>query len=57
MLDAFIKIWCWRFSLKFTSFSICKKESEDEPKIQRALIERLTKLILVYYIIMIMETS
>ena len=36
------------------SFSICKKVSEDIPKMPRALIERLTKLILVYFAIMMM---
>ena len=39
---------CLRFWLKFKSFSICIKESEDVPKIPRALIEMLTKFILVY---------
>ena len=48
ILDALINMYCWKFCVKFKSFNICKKESEDEPKIPRALIERLTKLILVY---------
>ena len=48
IFDAFIKMWCLRFWLKFKSLSICKKESEDVHKIQRALIKMLTKLILVY---------
>ena len=41
-------IWWVRFWLKFKSFSICKKVSEGVPKVPRALIEKLTKLILVY---------
>ena len=48
ILNVFIKMWCYRSWLKFKSFSICKKESEDEPKVPRALIGVLTKLQLVY---------
>ena len=48
IFDAFIKMWWLRFWLKFKSFSICKKESEDVPKIPRVVIEMLTKFILVY---------
>ena len=48
ILDAFTKMWRWKFWLKYKSFSICKKESEDVPEMRRALIQRLKKFILVY---------
>ena len=38
IFDAFITIFFWTVASKCRSCSICKKESEDVPKIPRALI-------------------
>ena len=55
IFDAFITIFFWTLASKCRSCSICKKESEDVPKIPRALIERFTNLMLVYFVLRLLK--
>ena len=43
IFDAFLIKFFWTLASKCRSCSICKRESEDVPKMPRALIERFTK--------------
>ena len=48
MLITFFIMYFWRFWYKLKSLNIARSESEEEPKIPKALIERFTNLMSEY---------